>query len=93
MKKIQKQVIVKNIDKLVEMRELRKVIAAQTSLIPPKIKDADFQKILDPLWKNLETLDPPEGTSDIDILKAHIISYVNEMKGYKSCITRKWSNV
>lgn len=75
-----KQVIVKNIDKLVEMRELRKVIAAQTSLIPPKIKDADFQKILDPLWKNLETLDPPEGTSDIDILKAHIVSYVNEMK-------------
>lgn len=71
-----KQIVARSIDKLIEMRELRKIIAAQTSVIPPKIKDNDFQIILDTLKDTEEVMQPASGTSPEEQLHKYLNDYI-----------------
>jgi hypothetical protein len=72
-----KQVHAKHIKKIAEMKEMRALIAEQTSVFPPIIKNQEYQIILDGLWANMENLKPVAGTNPIDMLKKYIIDYVN----------------
>jgi len=73
------QVHAKDVKKVTEMRELRSLIAAQTGICPPVIKQTEFQPILDSLYPP-EDLAPPVGTSPVDILKKYLTEYVNGPK-------------
>ena len=50
----------KNIKQVIEQRELRALIAAHTSIVPPPLKPKDFQDLISGLWAemNVETPDP-----------------------------------
>ena len=72
-----KQVHAKNIKKITEMKEMRNLIGEQTNIVPPIIKNQEYQVILDGLWANMENLKPVAGTNPIDMLKKYIIDYVN----------------
>ena len=74
-----KQITARNIDKVLEMRDLRKVVAAQTPIVPPKIKDADFQIIIDSLWDNMEIIKPASGTTPEEQLHKHLTDYIHQM--------------
>ena len=71
------QIHAKHIKKIAEMKEMRALIAEQTSTFPPIIKNTDYQIILDSLWSNMETIKPPTGTNPLDMLKQCLIEYVN----------------
>lgn len=73
------QVHAKDVKKVTEMRELRSLIAAQTGVCPPIIKQTQFETILNSLYPP-EDLAPPVGTSPVDILKKLLITYVNGPK-------------
>ena len=73
------QVHAKDVKKVTEMRELRSLIAAQTGICPPVIKQTEFQPILDSLYPP-EDLAPPVGTSLVDMLKKYLTEYVNGPK-------------
>tara|TARA_E500000331_G_scaffold236656_1_gene226952 strand:- start:3712 stop:5340 length:1629 start_codon:yes stop_codon:yes gene_type:complete len=71
------QIHAKHIKKIAEMKEMRALIAEQTSVFPPIIKNQEYQVILDQLWSNMETIKPPAGTNPIDMLKKYLEDYVN----------------
>jgi len=50
----------KNIKQVIEQKELRALIAAHTSIVPPPLKPKDFQDLVSGLWAemNVETPDP-----------------------------------
>jgi len=73
------QVHAKDVKKITEMKELRALIAAQTGVCPPIIKQNQFQNILDSLYPP-EDLAPPVGTSPVDMLKKYLTEYVNGPK-------------
>jgi len=72
-----KQIHAKNIKKISEMKEMRALIAEQTSIFPPIIKNAEYQVILNGLWATFENLNPVAGTNPIDMLKKYLIDHVN----------------
>jgi len=74
------QIHAKDINKISEMKELRKLIASQTKIIPPKIKDNEFQIILDSLWSNIKIMSPPKGTDPISILRKHLYDYIQDVR-------------
>lgn len=83
------QIHAKHIKKIAEMKEMRALIAEQTSVFPPIIKNTDYQVILDALWSNMETIKPPTGTNPLDMLKQYLIEYVNgpQAKSHSSFIS------
>ena len=71
------QVHAKNISKMDEVKQMRKLVADSTSIFPPIIKQNEFQKILEGLWATKKDMPPPIGTNPIEILKEALIEYVN----------------
>jgi hypothetical protein len=71
------QVHAKNISRMDEVKQMRKLVADNTSIFPPMIKQNEFQKILDGLWATKKDMPPPIGTNPIEILKEALIEYVN----------------
>ena len=63
--------------KMDEVKQMRKLVADNTSIFPPIIKQNEFQKILDGLWATKKDMPPPIGTNPIEILKEELIEYVN----------------
>ena len=59
------------------MKEMRALIADQTSIFPPIIKNNEYQPILDALWATKEDIKPPAGTNPIEMLKKYLEDYVN----------------
>ena len=59
------------------MKEMRALIADQTSIFPPIIKNNEYQPILDALWATKEDIKPPTGTNPIEMLKKYLEDYVN----------------
>jgi hypothetical protein len=59
------------------MKEMRALIAEQTPIFPPILKQNEYQVILNTLWANMETIKPPAGTNPIDTLKKALIDFVN----------------
>ena len=60
-----------------EVKQMRKLVADNTSIFPPIIKQNDFQKILDGLWATKKDMPPPVGTNPSEILKEELLAYVN----------------
>ena len=60
-----------------EVRQMRKLVADNTSIFPPIIKQNEFQKILDGLWATKKDMPPPVGTNPGEILKEELVAYVN----------------
>ena len=56
---------------------MRALIAEQTPIFPPILKQNEYQVILDTLWANMETIKPPAGTNPLDMLKKQLIDFVN----------------
>ena len=54
------------------MKEMRALIADQTSIFPPIIKNNEYQPILDALWATKEDIKPPAGTNPIEMLKKYL---------------------
>ena len=71
------QIHAKTIKKIAEMKEMRALIADQTSIFPPIIKNNEYQPILDALWATKEDIKPPAGTNPIEMLKKYLEDYVN----------------
>ena len=71
------QVHAKNISKMDEVKQMRKLVADSTSIFPPIIKQNEFQKILEGLWATKKDMPPPIGTNPIEILKEALVEYVN----------------
>ena len=71
------QIHAKHIKKISEMKEMRALIAEQTPIFPPILKQNEYQVILDTLWANMETIKPPAGTNPLDMLKKQLIDFVN----------------
>jgi len=71
------QIHAKHIKKIAEMKEMRALIAEQTPIFPPILKQNEYQVILDTLWANMETIKPPAGTNPLDMLKKQLIDFVN----------------
>ena len=71
------QIHAKHIKKISEMKEMRALIADQTSIFPPIIKNNEYQPILDALWATKEDIKPPAGTNPIEMLKKYLEDYVN----------------
>ena len=71
------QVHAKNISRMDEVKQMRKLVADSTSIFPPIIKQNEFQKILEGLWATKKDMPPPIGTNPIEILKEALIEYVN----------------
>ena len=71
------QVHAKNISKMDEVIQMRKLVADNTNIFPPIIKQHDFQKILDGLWATKKDMPPPVGTNPGEILKEELVAYVN----------------
>jgi len=80
------QIHAKHIKKISEMKEMRALIADQTPIFPPIIKNNEYQPILDALWATKEDIKPPAGTNPIEMLKKYLEDYVNgpEAKTYAS---------
>ena len=78
------QVHAKNISRMDEVKQMRKLVADNTSIFPPMIKQNEFQKILDGLWATKKDMPPPIGTNPIEKLnhKARIfVSTIHAAKG------------
>jgi hypothetical protein len=74
------QIHAKHIKKIAEMKEMRALIAEQTPIFPPILKQNEYQTILDTLWANMETIKPPAGTNPMDMLKKELFDFVNGPK-------------
>ena len=75
-----KEVRAKNIKQIIELDNIRAIIGAAADMIPPKIKQNEFQDILDNLFPPKMTTSPPKGTSPDELLTEYLIEYLNGPK-------------
>ena len=75
-----KEVRAKNIKQIIELDNIRAIIGAAADMVPPKIKQNEFQDILDNLFPPKLTTPPPKGTSDDDLLEEYLGKYLNGPK-------------
>jgi hypothetical protein len=75
-----KEVRAKNIKQIIELDNIRAIIGAAADMIPPKIKQNEFQDILDNLFPPKLTTPPPKGTSPDELLEEYLLKYLNGPK-------------
>jgi hypothetical protein len=75
-----KEVRAKNIKQIIELDNIRAIIGAAADMIPPKIKQNEFQDILDTLFPPKLTTPPPKGTSDEELLEEYLSKYLHGPK-------------
>ena len=72
-----KQVVARDINYLMDMEKCRRLIGAHTPLAPPRIKQDEFQIIMENL-KETETVQPPPlGTSPKELLQKYLEEHIN----------------
>lgn len=86
-----KMVVAKTIDYLMDMEKCRRLIAAHTPIAPPRIKQDEFQNILDELKQSEKVENPPAGTSPQEILHKHIFDYVHGVQAVSDTSFREGS--
>ena len=87
-----KPVHAKAIEWITDQRKARNIVAVAAGFVPPIVKNAAYQEILDVLFSTQKTIDPPRGTSDEERLFDYMKEYVNGPKaetyvGFKSGAT------
>ena len=75
-----KEVRAKNIKQIIELDNIRAIIGAAADMIPPKIKQNEFQDILDNLFPPKLTTPPPKGTTDDELLEEYLSKYLHGPK-------------
>jgi hypothetical protein len=75
-----KEVRAKNIKQIIELDNIRAIIGAAADMIPPKIKQNEFQDILDNLFPPKLTTPPPKGTTPDELLHEYLLQYLNGPK-------------
>jgi|TARA_R100000084_G_scaffold106924_1_gene65893 hypothetical protein len=75
-----KEVRAKNIKQIIELDNIRAIIGAAADMIPPKIKQNEFQDILDNLFPPKLTTPPPKGTTPDELLEEYLSTYLNGPK-------------
>lgn len=71
-----KEVRAKNIKQIIELDNIRAIIGAAADVVPPKIKQNEFQDILDNLFPPKMVTSPPKGTSPDEMLTEYLIEYL-----------------
>ena len=72
-----KQVVARDINYLMDMEKCRRLIGAHTPIAPPRIKQDEFQTIIENL-KETETVQPPPlGTSPKELLHKYLEEHIN----------------
>ena len=75
-----KEVRAKNIKQIIELDNIRAIIGAAADMVPPKIKQDEFQDILDNLFPPKLTTPPPKGTTPNELLEDYLLTYLNGPK-------------
>jgi len=75
-----KEVRAKNIKQIIELDNIRAIIGAAADKVPPKIKQNEFQDILDNLFPPKITTAPPKGTTPDELLEQYVLQYLNGPK-------------
>ncbi len=72
-----KQVVARDINYLMDMEKCRRLIGSHTPIAPPRIKQDEFQTIIENL-KETETVQPPPlGTSPKELLHKYLEEHIN----------------
>ena len=72
-----KMVVAKTVSNLMNMEKCRELIGAHAPVPPPRIKQDEFQAILNELYDGMKVENPPAGTSPKEILQRHIFDYLH----------------
>jgi len=75
-----KQVRAKNIKQIIELDNIRAIIGAAADMVPPKIKQDEFQEVIDNLFPPKVITSPPKGTSPDELLRDYIVEYLRGPK-------------
>ena len=75
-----KEVRAKNIKQVIVQDEIRAIIANAAGVVPPKVKQNDFQDILDSLFPPKLTTSPPKGTTPDEMLEEYLKEYLRGPK-------------
>ena len=75
-----KEVRAKNIKQIIELDNIRAIIGATADKVPPKIKQDEFQNILDDLFPPKIITSPPKGTTPDELLHEYLLQYLNGPK-------------
>ena len=75
-----KEVRAKNIKQIIELDNIRAIIGATADKVPPKIKQDEFQDILDNLFPPKMITSPPKGTTPDELLHQYVLQYLNGPK-------------
>lgn len=75
-----KEVRAKNIKQIIELDNIRAIIGAAADKVPPKIKQDEFQDILDNLFPPKIITSPPKGTTPDELLEQYVLQYLNGPK-------------
>jgi len=75
-----KEVRAQNIKQIIEQENIRAIIGAAADIIPPKVKQTEFQEILDNLFPPKLTTPPPSGTTPDELLQEYLGKYLNGPK-------------
>ena len=75
-----KEVRAKNIKQIIVQDEVRAIIGNAAGIVPPKIRQNEFQDILDTLFPPKLTTSPPKGTTPDELLEDYLREYLRGPK-------------
>ena len=72
-----KQVVARDINYLMDMEKCRRLIGAHTPIAPPRIKQDEFQTIIENLKETETVQPPPAGTSPKELLQKYLEEHIH----------------
>ena len=72
-----KQVVARDINYLMDMEKCRRLIGAHTPIAPPRIKQDEFQTIIETLKETETVQPPPAGTSPKELLHKYLEDHIH----------------
>jgi len=75
-----KEVRAKNIKQIIVQDEIRAIIGNAAGVVPPKVRQNDFQDILDVLFPPKLITSPPKGTTPDELLEEYLREYLRGPK-------------
>jgi hypothetical protein len=72
-----KQVVARDVNYLMDMEKCRRLVASHTPIAPPRIKQDEFQVIIEKLKETETVQPPPAGTSPKEILQKYLEEHIH----------------
>ena len=72
-----KQVLARDVNYLMDMEKCRRLIASHTPIAPPRIKQDEFQSIIEKLKETETVQPPPAGTSPKELLHKYLDEHIH----------------